>query len=88
MSEREEVGAFTTYHVLEGAPVVRVYHDRDGDWQFMADVSTRVEDGRLVGINHLLELDPTLKGALSIPEGWYAYRESPTDEWAFAEDPD
>jgi hypothetical protein len=76
-----EEGVFTTYHVLEGEPVMRVYHDPDGDWQFIPLLDVSEEDGCLVGLDHLLEADPSLLELLDMPTGWYAFRDSVEQAW-------
>ena len=44
--------SFTTQFVLEGSPILRVYHDYDGDWQFhgTTDHPTTTEICRLVSL--------------------------------------
>ncbi|MFD1148987.1 hypothetical protein [Saccharothrix hoggarensis] len=78
----QETGVFTSHHVLDGTPVMRVYHDEDGDWQFMPLLDVSEEDGRLVGIDHLLAADPTLRELLDLPMGWYAFRDSVDEAWS------
>jgi len=42
-------GVFTTRQVLEGLePVREVYHDRDGDWQFLCGTTLNTADLKLV----------------------------------------
>jgi hypothetical protein len=81
LDEGSEFGVFTTRHVLDGAPVVRVYHDLDGDWQFHALIEATIEDGRLVGVDHLISDDPTLSEVLEIEAGYFASRGFIGDKW-------
>jgi hypothetical protein len=39
------------------------------------------EDYRVVGLNHLVERDPTLRQVLDLEEGWEAERDSPSSPW-------
>jgi hypothetical protein len=34
-----------------------------------------------VGLNQLLEADPTLKAVMELPDGWEAERDSPSEPW-------
>ena len=58
-----ELGVFTTRQILEeGAELVRVTHDWDGDWQFLdwgpEEGERDVADLRLVCLRHVVELWP------------------------------
>ena len=78
-----DTAAFTTRYVLDGSrPVIEVYHDHDGDWQFMCGATNAAEDGRLVGLGEMVSLDPTLVQLADLPAGWCAYRESPEHPWS------
>ena len=75
--------AFTTRHVLEGTlPILEVYHDHDGEWQFMCGTTNATEDAKLVCLGCMLESDPSIADLADMPLGWMAYRESPDDPWS------
>jgi hypothetical protein len=63
---------FTTQPVLDGAPVRDVYHDQDGDWQFLCGTTLAVEDARMVHFAHLVEMVPSLAHMADLPRGWSA----------------
>jgi len=76
-------GVYVSRCVVEdGAPIVRVYHDKDGDWQFIGPVQDANQDGCKLGCFHCtVEREPSLRALASLPEGWMAWRESPSDMW-------
>ena len=74
--------SFTTAPVLDGSrPVLEVYHDHDGDWQFMCGTTTASEHAKLVCLGCMLEGDSSLFQLADLPAGWMAYRESPGAPW-------
>ena len=74
--------SFTTKHVLDGRkPVVEVYHDHDGDWQFLCGTTTDVADLKLVCLGCMLERDPSLADLADLPCGWSATRDGLRDNW-------
>ena len=73
---------FTTRHVLDGSrPIAEVYHDHDGDWQFMCGTTTATEDAKLVCFGCMVERDLSLVELADLPAGWMAYRQTPDDAW-------
>ncbi len=63
---------FTTQPVLDGAPVVDVHHDEDGDWQMLCGTTLNPADGRMVHIEHLVQMHPSLRDLSDLPLGWSA----------------
>jgi hypothetical protein len=73
---------FTTRYVVEGVrPVLEVYHDHDGEWQFMCGITNIAADGKLICLGCMVDRDPTLRQLSDLPAGWFAYRESPDQSW-------
>lgn len=74
---------FTTKYVLENnSPIVYVSHDGDGDWQFFGKEDDLSEDdARIVSFGEILEINPSLKEILWIPEGMQAWLNIETKEW-------
>lgn len=69
--------------VLEGsAPALQVVHFVDGTWG-VADGVTIPDDRSLVATHlwHILDRDPTLHELASLPPGYQADRDSPSDAW-------
>jgi hypothetical protein len=75
--------AFTTEFVLDGSPIVRVYHDYEGDWQFhgSADHPTTTNAARLVALGSVIGLDSSLSQLHDLPCGWRATRSSVDAPW-------
>lgn len=64
------------------ASIVRVWHDLDGDWQFIGPVEDPGQDGIKLSCFHCaVERDPTLRTLAKLPEGWMARREDVSDNW-------
>ena len=76
---------FTTRPVLEGLPIVEVYHDHDGDWQFLCGTTIDEADIKLVCLGCMVERDASLADLAKMPLGWCAVRDSPDDDWVMEE---
>lgn len=74
---------FTTRHVLNGSPILRVYHDYDGDWQFHGDPSQsdNDEDAKLVCLFEVVGSDASLAELYDLPYGWRAERTLTVSQW-------
>jgi hypothetical protein len=77
----------TLRRIIEGtAPILLVFHDADDHgWQFLADGRPDAEDGVLVCLSHLLDLDSSLRELASLPPGRYAVREHRDAPWHFGD---
>ena len=54
--EPVETGTFTTRPVLEDAqPIVDVFHDSNGDWQFLCGTTLEFDDLKLVCLGCMVE---------------------------------
>lgn len=59
-----------------------VTHDADDHgWQFIGTSDASVADGRLVCLEEIVHLDPTVLEVADLPTGWEAVRESVGDAW-------
>mgnify|MGYP001502789084 CR=1 FL=1 len=81
--EVTEQGVFACECVLDGSRgVLLVSHEDNGDWQFLCGQAHEVGAiPRFVGVNHLLEHDPSLAGLMDLPEGWEAERGAAGRPW-------
>ena len=81
--EAPDTACITTRLVLdEDAPILMVSHDEDdGGWQFLCGSTDDPEDGRVIGLDCALDLDPGLAELADLPLGWKAWRDSPEHEW-------
>ncbi|MGY1781339.1 hypothetical protein [Geodermatophilus sp. SYSU D01036] len=71
--------------VFDGVPVTRVFHDPDGDWQYLTDSEPVPEAAVLAHRSHLFELDPSLLELASMPSGTWAVRHAPGHPWTCGE---
>lgn len=79
--EERNVAVFTTSNVLAGAPILRVVHDAEGDWQFLCDITTETADMRIVCLEEITKQDPTVNELFELNYGWSAWRDSPQTDW-------
>jgi hypothetical protein len=77
---------FTTRFVVEeNSEIVYVLHDHEGDWQFFSNDEATEQDARVVAMDVILELDPSIQEILDIPPGTEAWREDKDTEWGTKE---
>jgi hypothetical protein len=68
--------------VEDGAPILRVYREADGDWQFIGPVHDPELDGcKVVCFHCVVERDPTIKLVADLPIGYCAGRNRVADSW-------
>jgi hypothetical protein len=77
-----EVAAYVCSHVFARTrPVLLVVRDR-GDWQLLCGGVHDPEDlPEVVGLNHLIDDDPSLRQIIDLPVDWEAERQSPDEPW-------
>ena len=80
------MGVYTTKDILAGAPVLHVFHDEEGDWQFHSSQEPDASQAALVALGELVRLDPTLNGIRFLNYGEAASRESVGGEWEISEE--
>jgi hypothetical protein len=73
----------TMRQVLEGSePILLVSHDADDHgWQFIGSSDAATADGRLVCLESMVRLDPTVMEVADLPPGWLAVRERVGGAW-------
>jgi hypothetical protein len=77
-----ELAAFVCSHIFDSSrPVLLVARER-GDWMFLCgQVHGENEEYHIVGANHLLERDPTLRELANLSDNTEAERETPVMPW-------
>lgn len=70
---------FVAASVLEGAPILRVVHDFDGDWQFHSEGESG--EPKIVALKEMVKRDSTINELHDLPYGWAAERNTPTTPW-------
>jgi hypothetical protein len=69
--------------VLEGSePILLVGHDADDHgWQFIGTSDASIADGRVVCLEHIVSLDPSVLEVADLPPGWQAVRKRVGGRW-------
>lgn len=81
MSERE-FPAYVCSHIFDATRPVLLVSREDGDWQLLCGGSHEADEKpRVVGLNHLIERDPTLREILDLPSDWDAERNAVNASW-------
>ena len=77
-----ELTAFICRHVFdETRPVLLVSHE-GGDWQLLCGGDHETGDRpHVVGLNHILDRDPSLRDILDLPVNWEAERVDEVSLW-------
>ena len=77
-----------TSFVLDGSPILRVYHDFDGGWQFHGDdtQSCDQDDAKMVSLSSMVDRDKSLSTLHDLPYGWLAYRNQSNAKWTREKD--
>ena len=77
-----EYVAYVCSHVFENTRPILLVSKEGGDWQCLCgEQHEENEIPKVVGLNHLIERDPTLAELLSLPNDWEAERESVGKAW-------
>lgn len=77
-------GVFTTSHVIENnSPITLVYHELDGDWQFMGDeiIGDYREIARVVSLQEMIAHDKSVLNVADLKPGFRAVRKRQNDKW-------
>jgi hypothetical protein len=85
--EDRNLGVYTTKQAFQGDPILYVYHNEDGDWQFHTSESPSLLDAMLVCLEQITKLDPTINELFHLELGGRAWREDETDEWHYGDYP-
>ena len=84
--EERDLCVYTTKQAYQGDPILYVYHNDDGAWQFHTSADPRFEDAMLVSLEQITKLDPTVNDMFHLQYGWHAKRASKEDRWEWEED--
>ncbi|MFO0890350.1 MAG: class IV adenylate cyclase [Isosphaeraceae bacterium] len=81
--DAEDTEVITLERILRGASsILLVCHDADDHgWQFLDGEHVFEEDGAVVYLGDLVQLDPSLLELGDLPAGWYAWRAAPGLPW-------
>jgi hypothetical protein len=74
--------SFTSLQILEQAlPILSVFHDRDGYWQFLHGGDFSDDDLKIVYMGCMYERDPSIAVLADLPRGWSACRSTGGSAW-------
>jgi hypothetical protein len=77
-----EIPAFVCSHVFENTRPVLLVSRAGDDWQLLCGGDHETDEvPRVVGLNHLLQRDPTLAEVLDLPANWEAERDHVGSLW-------
>ena len=77
-----ETAAYVCSHIFDATRPVLLVSREDGDWQFLCGGSHEADEKpRVVGLNHLVERDTTLREILDLPSDWDAERSEVNAPW-------
>ena len=77
-----ELAAYICGHIFRRERPVLLASKRGGDWQFLCGAGhDEGMDGKAVGINHILEWDPTLLEIMDLETDWDAERDAIGQPW-------
>ncbi|WP_157963324.1 hypothetical protein [Algoriphagus litoralis] len=86
MSNSIDTAVFTTKFVLQDKKLITyVTHDiEDGAWQFFSDDCFDDFEiiAKIVGLNEIMDIDPTLKELADMEPGHVATRKNIKDKWS------
>jgi hypothetical protein len=88
-ADTQRMGAMTTetatyvcFHVFNNTRPILLVSRAGGDWQCLCGGGHEVgETPKVVGLNHLLQRDPTLLELVNLPDEWEAERASVSGPW-------
>ena len=87
--EDRHTGVFVCKRVADGAPILYVARDGDGDWQFLCGGQHEdggEDSGLLICLEHLVARDPSLNDLADLCSGNHADRATPDDKWTITDE--
>jgi hypothetical protein len=79
--EPPDAEAITLDRVVRGEAPVRLAARDDDGWQFLDGEHVFEEDGEVVLLGEIVQLDPTLLELADLPVGWHARRPDVGSPW-------
>lgn len=80
--ESLNTAVFTSRFILDGSPILFIFHDEDGSWQFLGEEEIINEnDMKLVALSEIIEIDNSVLNVADMPEGFEAIRSNKKGEW-------
>lgn len=77
---------FTVRDIMHDNELIAyVFHDTDGDWQFLPDKEVSTDNMMIVSFGQILNHDSSTKEVLYLQEGFKAYRKNKNEDWQITE---
>lgn len=77
-----EIAAYVCSHVFENSKPVLLVSRAGGDWQCLCGGDHAADEvPNVVGLNHLLDRDPSLRELEDLPMDWEAERTTTKQKW-------
>lgn len=82
MKVQDNLGVLTCWSILNNEEdICYVFHDKDGDWQFLGINGADMEAAAIVTFKNILRHDSSLKELLDMPMNSVAFRENKNQPW-------
>ena len=82
VEEIKNKAVITTKYVMnDNSPIVSVFYDEDGDWQFWGKEDFRIIDACVLSVQQILDIDETLALIPNLLEGQSAFRKDKNSLW-------
>jgi hypothetical protein len=62
-------------------PILFVFHDKNGDWQFLADENAQMDQIVELNLSDLIALDSSVTPIVQLKRGWKAQRTNLKSAW-------
>ena len=84
----KDVAALTTRQVMkDGLPILHaVHYSDDHSWAFTCGTTDDPDDGMIVCMDHIVDLDPTICTIADLSPGWVAVRTAVGEPWEYYQD--
>ena len=79
--EPVNMAVFTTSRVVEGAPVLLVTLELDGDWQILCGTTNDLQDVKVACFGCAYQQNPEIGELADLPLGWLAWRKDVGSPW-------
>ncbi|MGN6178882.1 MAG: DUF4262 domain-containing protein [Mucilaginibacter sp.] len=81
--EERNLGVYTTKQAFEGEAILYAYHNSDGAWQFHTSLTPDIKDAKVVALEQIVKLDPSINDIYHLQYGWRAWRENQKADWQY-----
>ncbi len=81
-NDSENQTVFTCSHIInETKPILYIKHDDEGDWQFLCGENHTTEDARIIALQEIIDIDPSVSKVSNLKCGQTAVRERKESKW-------